>query len=207
MLRLKRPADEGGESAAAVLLFTNGLQMLDPVYTRLDMTEHHCGARSQSELVCELHHFQPLVAVNFQRRNPFAHAINQNFAAAARNRTQPRILEFRDHLAQRHAESFREMLEFRRTKSVDVNVRISVPYVVQKIDVPVEWQFGMVATLHQDLNAPRGRKLVKLLIDLLERKDVMIFIFLRSIKRAELAVHVADVRIINVSIHNVSHDL
>ena len=99
------------------------------------------------------------------------------------------------------------MLEFRRTKSVDVNVRISLPYVVQKIDVPLEWQFRMVATLHQDLNAPRGRKLIKLLIDLLERKDVMILIFLRPIKRAKLAVHIADVRIINVPIHNVSHDL
>src|SRR6266478_9442758 len=99
------------------------------------------------------------------------------------------------------------MLEFRRTKSVDVNVRISVPYVVQKIDVPLEWQFRMVATLHQDLNTPRGRKLIKLLIDLLERKNVTIFIFLGPIKRAELAVHIADVRIINVPVHNVSHDL
>src|SRR5260370_25972894 len=99
------------------------------------------------------------------------------------------------------------MLEFRRTESVNVNVWISVPDVVQKIDVPLEWQFRMVATLHQDLNAPRGRKLIKLLIDLLERKDVTILIFLGPIKRAELAVHIADVRIINVPVHNVSHDL
>src|SRR5258708_576493 len=99
------------------------------------------------------------------------------------------------------------MLEFRRTESVDVNVRISVPDVVQKIDVPLEWQFRMVATLHQDLNAPRGRKLIKLLIDLLERKDVMIFIFLRPIKRAELAVHIADVSILNVIILSIIHDL
>src|SRR5437773_9963948 len=85
MLRLKSPADEGGESAAAVLLFTNALQMLDPVFNRLHMTEHHCGARSQSELVRDLHHFQPLIAVNFYRRNLLAHAINQHFTATTSN--------------------------------------------------------------------------------------------------------------------------
>jgi hypothetical protein len=58
--------------------------VLDPVFNRLDMTEHHCGARSQSELVCELHHFQPLSPLIF-RGEIFAHAINQDFTAAARN--------------------------------------------------------------------------------------------------------------------------
>src|SRR5436190_23694523 len=94
MLRLKRPADKGSESAAAILLIADALQMLDPVFNRLDMTEHHRRARSQPELVRDSHHFQPLIAVNFQRRNLLAHAINQNFAAAARNRAQPRISKF-----------------------------------------------------------------------------------------------------------------
>ena len=85
MLRLKCPADECSESAAAVLLLTNALQMLDPVFNRLHMTEHHRGARPQSKLVRHLHYFQPLIAVNFQRRNLLAHAINQDFTAAARN--------------------------------------------------------------------------------------------------------------------------
>src|SRR5438034_8956807 len=41
MLRLKRPANERGESTASVLLVANALQMLDPLCDRLDVTEHH----------------------------------------------------------------------------------------------------------------------------------------------------------------------
>ena len=64
VLRLKCPADERGESAAAVLLVANALQMLDPVSDSLDVAEHHGGARFQPELVRNLHHLQPLVAVD-----------------------------------------------------------------------------------------------------------------------------------------------
>src|SRR5260370_38830232 len=107
MLRLNRPADEGGESAAAVLLFTNALQMLDPVFNRLDMTEHHCGARSHSELPCDLHHLRPLAAVNFQFRNPFPHALNNMLASAPRTRSHPRTRQFTDHPPHNHTRTCR----------------------------------------------------------------------------------------------------
>src|SRR5436309_640526 len=207
MLRLKRPADKSSESPAAILLITDTLQMLDPFFNRLDMTEHHRRARSQPELVRDLHHFQPLIAVNFQRRNLLAHAINQNFAAAARNGAQPRVFELGDHFTQRHPESFRKVLEFRRTESVDIDVGIFRPDMPQKIDIPPECQFWMMSTLHQNLNPARRRKFIELLIDLLERKYIMIFIFFGSIKRAEFAVNIANIRVINVSIDNVSDDL
>lgn len=61
--------------------------------------------------------------------------------------------------------------------------------------------------LHQNLNTADGRKFVELLIDLLERKHVMILILFRSIKRAELAVNIANVRVIDVSIDDVGDDL
>jgi hypothetical protein len=64
----------------------------------------------------------------------------------------------------------------------------------------------MMPPLHQDLNTADGRKFVEFLIDLLEREDVMILILLRSIKRAELAVNIANVRIVDVSIDNVGDD-
>src|SRR6185437_6315669 len=65
----------------------------------------------------------------------------------------------------------------------------------------------MMPSLHQDLNTANGRKFVELPIDLLKRKDVMILILLRSIKRAELAVNVANICIVDVSIDNVGDDL
>src|SRR4029078_6244138 len=65
----------------------------------------------------------------------------------------------------------------------------------------------MMPSLHQDLNTANGRKFVEITIDLLKRKDEMILILLRSIKRAELAVNVANVCIVDVSIDNVGDDL
>ena len=40
---------------------------------------------SESQLVRYLHYFQPLIGVNFQRRNSLAHPIDQNFPAPAGN--------------------------------------------------------------------------------------------------------------------------
>src|SRR5437660_11383413 len=65
----------------------------------------------------------------------------------------------------------------------------------------------MMSPLHQDLNTADGRQFVEFLIDLLEREDVMIFILLRAIKCAELAVNIANVRVIDVSIDDIGDDL
>jgi hypothetical protein len=145
---LKCPANESGESAARVLLIAQALQVLDAIFDCLHVTEHHRRARFQSELMRDLHHFQPLVAVDLERRNFLSNAVHQDFTATARDRSEPCALELRDHFSQRHPESFGEMLELRRTESVNVDVRIVVPNVLQKIDVPRERQLRMMATLH-----------------------------------------------------------
>ncbi len=77
-----------------VLLPANALQMFDAILNRLHVTEHHGRARVQSQLVRHLHYFQPLIGVNFQRRNFLAHPIDQNFPAPAGNRSEPSVLKF-----------------------------------------------------------------------------------------------------------------
>jgi hypothetical protein len=99
------------------------------------------------------------------------------------------------------------MLKLRRAESVDINVRIFLPDVLQKIDVPLERQFRMMPTLHQNLHSARCREFVEFLIDLLERQHVMIFVAFRPIKCAKFAVNVADVCVVDVPIDDVSHDL
>src|ERR1044072_3428157 len=160
--------------------------MFDPVFDGFYVSKHHRRARFQSEFVRCLHALQPLIAVNFQRRNFPPHPIDENFAAAARNRPKSSLPKFRNHFLQRHSEDLREMLKLRRTESANTDVRIFSPDVTQQIDIPFEPQFRMMPALHQNLNAANGGKFVELLIDLLEREDIMIFILLRSIKRAEL---------------------
>src|ERR1051325_2907609 len=99
------------------------------------------------------------------------------------------------------------MLKLRRTESMNVDVRIFFADVLQKIDVPFKLQFRMMPALHQDLHSARSSKFVQLLIQLLQAQHVMIFIALGAIKRAELAINVADIRVIDVAIDDVSHDL
>ena len=90
---------------------------------------------------------------------------------------------------------------------MNVDVRIFFSDVLQKIDIPAERQFRMMPALHQNLHTARGRKLVEFLVDLFERKNVVIFVALRPIKRAELAIHIANVRVIDVPVGDVSYDL
>ena len=90
VLRLKRPANERGEAAAAVLLIANALQMLDPIFDRLDVAEHHRRARFQSQLMRDLHHFQPLVAVDFQAAKFFSARDRPEFRRRRRESTRAR---------------------------------------------------------------------------------------------------------------------
>jgi hypothetical protein len=99
------------------------------------------------------------------------------------------------------------MLKLRRTESVNIDVRIFFADVVQEIDVPLERQFRMMPALHQYLHSTCSSEFVQLLIKLLEAQHVMIFVAFGPVKRAELAVHVADIRVIDVAIHDVGHDL
>src|SRR4029434_2340173 len=148
MLRLKRPTDERGEPAAAVLLVANALQMLYPILDCLDVAEHHGGARFQSELVRNLHHLQPLIAVDLQWRNFLSHPVDQNFTAAARDRAKAGGFKLRNHVPERHPERFGKMLKLRRTESVNIDVRILFADVSEKSDIPVEPQLRMMPPLH-----------------------------------------------------------
>src|SRR5215470_5291356 len=144
---LKRPANECRKSAAAVLLLANAPQMLDSIFDRLHVAEHHGCAGFQSQFVRHLHYLQPFVAVDFQRRNSLPHAVHQNFTAAAWDRTKSSVFEFGNHFPQRHPESFREMLKLGRTESVDIDVRIFVSDVMEEIDIPLERQLRMMPAL------------------------------------------------------------
>src|ERR1043166_7817060 len=98
------------------------------------------------------------------------------------------------------------MVKLRRSEPVNVDVRIFFADVLQKIDVPLERQFRVMPALHQDLHSSGSSELVQLLIKLLEGQHVMIFVAFGAIKRAELTVNVANVRVVYVPIEDVGHD-
>ena len=145
-----------------------------------------------------LHHLEPLVALAFEWRDSLPDGIDQNLAAAARDRTKSRFLKTRDHFVERHLERLRKMLELRRAETVDVDMGIFFPDVMEEIDVPIETELRMMTALHQDLHAARCGQLIQLLVELFARENVMIVVPFGPIKRAELAVNVADVGVVDL---------
>ena len=65
----------------------------------------------------------------------------------------------------------------------------------------------MMAALHEHLRAAERDGLLDFFVHLVERDDVGISILLRAVKRAELAIHVADIGVIDIAIHVVGDDL
>jgi hypothetical protein len=65
----------------------------------------------------------------------------------------------------------------------------------------------MMTALHQNLHPAHRGKFVEFLIELFPAQNVVIFVLLRPIECAELAVNVADVRVVDVAIDDVGHDL
>ena len=204
---LEGPADERGEAARLVLHVAQAAQMLDAVVDALDMAEHHCGRAAQAEPVRDAHDLEPVVRVALQRRDLVADLVDENFAAAAGNRAEPRFLEARDDLLQRHAEDFREMVELRRREPVDVDRRVVRPDVVEQVQVVIDAELRMMPALHQNLRAADRLELLDLFADLLGRKHVRVVLALGAHERAELAVDVADVRVIDVPVDDVGDDL
>src|SRR5512132_3276900 len=65
----------------------------------------------------------------------------------------------------------------------------------------------MMPALHEDLHSACSSEFIQFLIKLLETQHVMIFVAFGPIKRAELAVNVANVCVVDVAIDDVRHDL
>src|SRR5439155_22977650 len=94
-----------------------------------------------------VHHFEPVVAHRLERRDAFADTAHEYLAAAAGNRTEARRLEQGNNLLQRQFEHLAEMDELARTETVNVDLRELRFEVVQKIQIPLLGQFGMVPAL------------------------------------------------------------
>ena len=157
-----------------------------------------CAIRITSSHWSELH-FSGEIAV--------AHFVDENFAAAAGNRAESRLLEARDDFFQRHAENLREMVELGRRKAVDVDRRMIRPDVLEQVEVVIDAELRMMAALHENLRAADGFEFLDLCADLLGREDVAVVVALGPHEGAELAVDVADVRVIDVPVDDVGDDL
>src|SRR5215831_3237803 len=99
------------------------------------------------------------------------------------------------------------MHELAWAEPVNVDVREPALDVREQIQIPLLRQFRMVSALHQDLGATKRNGLFNFFVHFVEGDDVSIIILFRAVKSAELAVNIADVRVVDVSIDDVSDDI
>ena len=159
------------------------------------------------EPVRDVHDLQPVVAHRFERRDALAHAVHQDLAAAAGDRPQARRLEIADDLLQRLLKHLAEVDELARAEAVDVDLRELALHVREQVQIPLLGELGVMAALQQNLRPAQRQRLLDLLVQLVQRNDVRVGILLRAIKGAELAIHVADVGVVDVPIDDVGDDL
>ena len=95
-----------------------------------------------------VHRLELVVAHRLERRYAFADTFHEYFAPAAGNRTQSGNFEITNDSSQRFFEHFAEMNELARTEPVNVDLRKFRFDVMQKIQIPLLGQFGMVSALH-----------------------------------------------------------
>ena len=153
VLGLKRPADERGEAAGFVLQLPQPLQVLDPLGQRFDVAEHHRRRAAAAQLVPHAVHVEPIVGQHLAARDCFAHAIDQNLAAAAGQAAEAGRLQSLQHRAQRQLGDLGEVMNLRRAEAVDVDLRKVLFDVAQQLFVPLQLELGMQAALHQNLVA------------------------------------------------------
>ena len=97
-------------------------EMFDALGQRFDVAEHHGGGAAAAELVPDAVHFEPIVGHDFAACNGVADAIDEDFAATAREAAEAGGLQAFEYRAERQLRDFGEVIDFRRAEAVDVQL-------------------------------------------------------------------------------------
>src|SRR5437667_6919925 len=168
ILWLQRPADESSEASGTCLNLFHPLQVLEPLGKRFSEAVHHCHGCLHALAVRELHDLEPPVGTGFLGGNDVAHALNQYLTSTARNGIESGASQLANHLDGIHSEQLAEKVYLARAEAMNVDGMVSLD-VLHQVDVPLERNVWVVATLDQDLDATKSLELIDLGSDLLER--------------------------------------
>ena len=197
---LERPRDERAEAVHLILQVADQAHVLDALLERLDVAVHHRGRRRHAQAVRVAHDPEPLRRARLLGREDLAHAVDEDLGATSGQRVQAGVAQAREHLGRRQATRARDVLDLGRRERVQVD-RVALLDAAEEVLVPVDREIGVVPALHQH----RGPVELERLLDLLEdhglRQDVALAPIARlAVERAEGAVGLADVRVVDVPV-------
>ena len=90
---------------------------------------------------------------------------------------------------------------------MDVHMGILFLHVGKEVQILVDREGGVMPALQEDLDASGLGQFIELLVHLLMGDDIAVGILAGPVEGAELAVDVADVRVIDVAINDIGNDL
>ena len=183
-----------------VLHLAHAAHVLDALLERLDVAVHHRRGRRHAESVRVAHDVEPLVRVRLLRRDDVAHAVDEDLAAAAGQRVEPRVAQTRERLPDGQLRPARDVLHLGRGEAVEVD-RVAALDRAEQVLVEVDPEVGMVPALHEHAGAADRERLLDLLEDHRLRQQVALARVARAaVEGAEVAVGDADVRVVDVPV-------
>ena len=201
VLRVERERDEGEEAAGLVLLGAQPEQVVDPLLVRLDVAVEHRAVRRDAEPVRRVVGAEPEVGVLLAGRDELAHAVGEDLGAAARQRAEPGGLQLAQHLLVREPGERRHVVDLGRRVELQVHVGQRLLQRADRVDVEVEVDVRVLAVDHVDLGEAGQLVLADRVLDELRRRDrVGLLLLPRGGEGAELALHAADVRLVQVEV-------
>ena len=202
---LERPGDEGAEAARLVLELADPAHVLDALFERLDVPVHHRRRRRDAEPVRFAHDAEPVGRLRLLRRDDVAHAVDEDLRSASGDRVEARVAQPRQCLGDRELGAACDVLDLGRREHVQVN---AVPLLdrAEEILVELDAEVRVMAALHEERGAADRQRLLDLLEDDRLRKEVALAAVARTaVEGAEVAVRVADVRVVDVPVDDERH--
>ena len=129
--------------------------------------------------------------------------VGQDLGPAAGDRPEPRLLEPGQHVSGRHVEGLGHGRDLDHGEGLHVHLRADALHRPDDVEVVGERQVGVHAADHVDLADRLVQVLAHAALDVVHRQDVGVLLLRRPVKGAALAARHADVRVIDVLVHDV----
>ena len=146
-------------------------------------------------------HVEPLLGRLLARRDQLPDARGEDLGAAARQRAEAGVLEHAQDLVVRAALELRHVVDLGGRVELEMHVRERRLQLAQDVRVELEVDVRVLAVHAMDLG--EARELVlrdRVLDELVGAEGVRVLLLLGLRERAELALHAADVRLVQVEV-------
>ena len=134
-------------------------------------------------------------------RDEAPHAVGEDLGAAAGQRAEAGVAQLAQHLLVREAGERRHVVDLARREELQVHVGHRLVQLPDDLDVVVEVDVRALAADHVDLGEAGQLALAERVLDeLLRGVRVRALLLLRDGEGAELALHAADVRLVQIQV-------